>query len=395
MYIHTPFIFLIAIFCCLCLSNCQKGEEEEIPPLYETQKSVLTTLPEKCFIAHRGTCYWAPEQTEAAMRFARNAGASYLECDLQRTADGYLVLFHDRNMIYKSNIQYIYKDDDPLINHFTLKELLQADLGSWFNRKYPERARSSYQKLGILTLEDLIRIAEGYRIKRDARGNRIYHTEKEKIVMEYVKDEADNGNRPGIYPEIKFPELNDGIIDDLKQELTRLGWYADNASDLKAIHSSVGKVSIGNTSARVIVQTFSEEVLNKLNKTFARPIPYCLLISSMEGEANMSQKEYTKILRKALKGNAVIIAPCIPSNNPDSFKDLLQPWMYDLIRKSGLLIHAYTFDTIDELKRYEDMADGFFCNQIESAINYFSNGGKNNNTNLIYSAKDILTELGY
>ena len=39
-------------------------------------------------MAHRGSTFWAPEETESAWRWAREMGADYLESDLQCTKDG-------------------------------------------------------------------------------------------------------------------------------------------------------------------------------------------------------------------------------------------------------------------------------------------------------------------
>jgi glycerophosphoryl diester phosphodiesterase len=45
--------------------------------------------------AHRGGMLNAPENTVAAFRAALSAGASAVECDIRRTADGQFVAFHD------------------------------------------------------------------------------------------------------------------------------------------------------------------------------------------------------------------------------------------------------------------------------------------------------------
>ena len=59
-------------------------------------------------IAHRGTTYWAPEETEPAFRWARNIGADYLELDLQLTKDNFLVAFHDTNLKRTTNITTVF-----------------------------------------------------------------------------------------------------------------------------------------------------------------------------------------------------------------------------------------------------------------------------------------------
>ena len=45
-------------------------------------------VPEYAVIAHRGSTFWTPEETESAYRWAREIGADYLECDMQVSKDG-------------------------------------------------------------------------------------------------------------------------------------------------------------------------------------------------------------------------------------------------------------------------------------------------------------------
>ena len=48
-------------------------------------------------IGHRGTTVGAPENTMAAFQHARDAGVDWVETDVKSTADGQLVLLHDRD----------------------------------------------------------------------------------------------------------------------------------------------------------------------------------------------------------------------------------------------------------------------------------------------------------
>lgn len=49
-------------------------------------------------LAHRGLCLAAPENTLAAFEAAVRAGVDGIETDVRRTADGVLVLVHDRHL---------------------------------------------------------------------------------------------------------------------------------------------------------------------------------------------------------------------------------------------------------------------------------------------------------
>ena len=76
-------------------------------------------------IAHRGASGYAPENTRAAFDRALALGADAIETDVQLTADGQLVLFHDTTVERNSNGR------GPL-GDYTLAELRALDLGGWF-----------------------------------------------------------------------------------------------------------------------------------------------------------------------------------------------------------------------------------------------------------------------
>ena len=389
------FLFVLSAIYILFLVSCSK-DEIIIYELTQEQKNVLNSIPQPSIIAHRGTCYLAPEETEAAMRWARNAGATYLECDLQRTKDGYLVLFHDLRLTRTSDIALKYPErKNVAISDLTLEELFKLDMGSWFNYTYPSNARSSFSKLDILTLEDVIMIAEGYRIQRDTFQKRIYKKINERVVTLYEPDPADNGNRPGIYTETKEPDLYPGIEQDLKKELERLGWYADNISNLKPIKTTPGGIYIANTPARVVVQTFSQASLKNLRQSFSRLIPMCYLVGIATKE-NINKETYEKWINFAIEQGAVIIGPSIYEKD-GLLGDLLKPWMHDLIKEKGLLIHAYTFKNREQIINYFDMADGFFTNKADDLLSFLLKSGKQplNHSNDYIDGFHILDALGY
>ncbi|MGW8180026.1 MAG: glycerophosphodiester phosphodiesterase family protein, partial [bacterium] len=131
-------------------------------------------MPDNAVIAHRGTVYWAPELTEAAYRWARNAGADYVELDVRRSKDSVLVIMHDDTFRRTTDVAEIFpgREGDP-VGSFTYEEIMQLDAGSAFNEKNPERARDGFRGQDVLVFEDVFRIAEGKRIKRNADGSRI------------------------------------------------------------------------------------------------------------------------------------------------------------------------------------------------------------------------------
>ena len=62
-------------------------------------------VPEYAVIAHRGSTFWTPEETESAYRWAREIGADYLECDMQVSKDGVVLALHDDNLKHRNGFR--------------------------------------------------------------------------------------------------------------------------------------------------------------------------------------------------------------------------------------------------------------------------------------------------
>jgi glycerophosphoryl diester phosphodiesterase len=73
-------------------------------------------------IAHRGASAYAPENTLAAFELAARQGADMIELDVQRSADGVLVIFHD-------DTTERWDGRTRLASQCTLAELLALDIG--------------------------------------------------------------------------------------------------------------------------------------------------------------------------------------------------------------------------------------------------------------------------
>ncbi len=86
------------------------SKEVDVKQLPDDMKKVRDYVPNNAVLAHRGTTYWAPEETEAAFRWARDMGADYLEADLQVTKDNVLLALHDDNLTRTSNIEEVFGD---------------------------------------------------------------------------------------------------------------------------------------------------------------------------------------------------------------------------------------------------------------------------------------------
>lgn len=358
-----------------------------------------TGLSKDLVIAHRGTTFYAPEETEAAMRWARNTGAHYLEFDLQRSQDGYLLALHDENLQRTTDVaeKFPARKNDPVSN-FTYEELLMLDAGTWFNHTNPTRSRSAFAHQDILTLEDVIRIAEGKRIKRDSSGNRVLtRTAEGRLITIYEDDPADNGNRPGIYPETKVPALFPGIEQDLKKELIRLGWYSSDPKLLKPIPGNRNMVAVADTEKRLILQTFSKESLMKINAIFDNYVPVCFLLwrgDSPDDIQDDTYDSYRSWIEFAKKNGASIIGPSI-GGEPNNYANLLKEEHADMIREAGLKIHAYSFDTWEQMLEYHQRTDGMFTNKADEAILFYKTQKGEEFKEDTYDANNVLDALGY
>jgi glycerophosphoryl diester phosphodiesterase len=89
-------------------------------------------------VAHRGASRYAPENTLAAFRLALEHGAPAVECDVQRTKDGHLVVLHDQTVDRTT-------DGRGEVADYALRDLQRLDAGRW---RGPEFAGERIPLLG-------------------------------------------------------------------------------------------------------------------------------------------------------------------------------------------------------------------------------------------------------
>jgi glycerophosphoryl diester phosphodiesterase len=95
---------------------------------------------------HRGSKSRAPENTLSALRQAIAEGADYAEIDVQTTADGVLVLFHDADFMRVASLNRRLRDTHS-------RELMHIDVGSWFAPEFSSER--------VPTLQEAIDLARG------------------------------------------------------------------------------------------------------------------------------------------------------------------------------------------------------------------------------------------
>lgn len=294
-------------------------------------------IPYRAVVAHRGASGLAPEATLPAYLLAREIGADYLEADLQRTKDGVIIAFHDDTPARTTNAATVFPGrENELIGTFTYAELMRLDAGSWFNEAFPELARNSYVGLKILTLEEIIDIAQA--------GN----------------------NNPGLYLETKSAERYPGIEEEIVAILKKTGWL-DGEPALTAPDPSLNKavgaptVNVAATPARVIFQSFVPQSVERL-KELAPQAPRVLLVSQ-EIEAEAGWKELIK--QAAAAGEGI---------GPVGY--LGWPWYVGPAHRAGLVVHAYTINASWQMKLLSFFGvDGVFTDRADVAVKVLGRGG--------------------
>ncbi|WP_030132587.1 glycerophosphodiester phosphodiesterase [Pseudomonas sp. QTF5] len=321
-------------------------------------------IPHPAVIAHRGASFDAPESTAAAYKLARDLGADYLEMDLQRSKDGVLFALHDNNLQRTTDVASKFPErKDSLANEFTIAELKTLDAGSWFNSAYPDRARPSYAGLKILTLDEIIDIAQGNPL-----------------------------HKPGLYIETKEPKQFPGIERDLKDKLQDRGWLSPTGSKL-----AKSNLAVGQGKGKVVLQTFEKNSLELLEKEMPQ-VPKILLLWVGEGSIEPKSKvsfaesgdkdkatwyarqepkdkaEFQQWVEYAKAQGAIGTGPsaALTQGGDQSYSDLVQPWMNQYTHDQGLLVHVYTIDDAVDYQKVADAGvDGIFTNRASELLKFY------------------------
>lgn len=102
----------------------------------------LSSLPR--VIGHRGAAAHAPENTLAGFACAARLGVRWIELDVQLTADGLPVVFHDDRLERTT-------DGHGLLVEASLADLRRLDAGGWFAERFAdERVPTLAEALSLL-----------------------------------------------------------------------------------------------------------------------------------------------------------------------------------------------------------------------------------------------------
>ncbi|EJR63249.1 hypothetical protein IIO_02346 [Bacillus cereus VD115] len=235
-------------------------------------------------IAHRGASAYAPEHTIAAYKLGHQLKGDYIEIDLQMTKDGHLVAMHDEIVNRTTN-------GKGLVKEHTLEEMKQLNAGSFFNKKYPNLAKKEFENAKVPTLKEIIEMF---------------------------------GHNANYYIETKSPDEYPGMEEKL---LEIIKYY--------------------QISDKVIIQSFSEESLQKIHSLHAN-IPLVQLLSYQKAvQVNKLEIEKYKTYCIGLGMNYKYIDSVYVKK----------------IKQHGLEVHPFTVDNEKDMKKLLSWGvDGIFTN---------------------------------
>lgn len=441
---RTTFLSALVLLC-----SCDNAQLQDIN----------SCVPQNAVMAHRGSTYWAPEETESAWRWAREMGADYLESDLQCTKDGVILANHDENLTRTTNIEAVFgstvpesrlglylslgfseedaaaqlqRDAESFKPYYAASyyyaELLQLDAGAWFNEARPEQARPAFAgSQYVSALQDQIAYAEGFMLKRDAEGRRVLpwrlksdcegktlaqisaEAKEGGKYMElldydfsgaYVPDPADAGHRPGIYIEFKEPEVNP---EDMEQRvydiLDACGWNIITSKPTSSEFYKDGLVQVGKTPGKVILQTFSPESLVRANAVFKGKLPMCFLLwppcPKEIPGGDLETEDGFRAILNWAKSNGANISGPSISGEPNNYAELNHSWQADLVHEAGMLNHPYSFDSLEQMEEQTSRSDGFFTNRSDLTLQYLIDKGLRTGTTVVPDPVETLVRLGY
>ena len=148
-------------------------------------------------IGHRGKSGEAPENTMASFRAALDDPAvDVIECDIQLTRDGEVVIVHDYTVERTS-------DGRGLVKDHTYRELLQYDFGAWFS--------PGYRGERIPLFSDLLKLVDGRkRIQVEIKDTAGFYPQIGGRLVDIIED----------YPKhtLMIESFNHGLVKSIKEK---------------------------------------------------------------------------------------------------------------------------------------------------------------------------------
>ena len=131
-------------------------------------------------IAHRGASGEAPENTLAAFNLALRQGAKGIEFDVHLSSDEIPIVIHDPHLNRTTS-------GSGWVSEQRALALCKLDAGSWFNRRFPEKARQFYEGAKIPLLSEVLAWVRQHKVLaflEIKRGRKPYPGIEAKVVEE-------------------------------------------------------------------------------------------------------------------------------------------------------------------------------------------------------------------
>lgn len=290
------------------------------------------TKSEKIVIAHRGASGYLPEHTLEAYALAYGQGADYIEPDLVMTKDGVLICLHDVHLELTTNVEEKFPNRKRTDGHwysvdFTLSEIKSLHVHERTANRFP-RGKAQFD---LPTFEEMIELVQGL--------NRT------------------SGREVGIYPELKAP-----------------AWHRSEGFEMEERFLEViRKYGYTDKTAKIFIQCFEVEPLQRLRTTLGSQTPQVLLLGGRESAQFLTDEGLAKI-REFAEG----IGPS---------KNLIEsdPGIVRRAHEHGLLVHPYTLRADDLPPRYDSFeaeiknfyndydVDGVFTDFPDRAVVWLQN----------------------
>ncbi|OMP67380.1 glycerophosphodiester phosphodiesterase [Domibacillus epiphyticus] len=281
------------------ISNVQASERSN------SQSMLEPIVDHVNVVAHRGASAYAPEHTKEAYEMAIRMQADFVEIDLHMTKDGQLVAIHDSSLKRTTNVEEVFPDRAPwLVKDFTLAEIKRLDAGSWFSEAKGKHSKKKYRGQKILTLDEAIRIIQK------------------------------KNKKTALFIETKSPKTYPGMEEKLVKILERTGYLKKD---------------------RLILQSFSEESLRKLQPMIPEDVPLIQLYTP----SMLKGKNLDEALAEA--------AEYAEGIGPD--KSLVTPILMQEAHERMLTVQPYTVNTKDEMVEQLSLGvDGIITNNPDHAV---------------------------
>jgi glycerophosphoryl diester phosphodiesterase len=176
---------LIILITMLLMQNCSEGKTNNV----KTNK-IKNDNDQIKIVAHRGASGYAPENTLSAMKKAIEMKSYMSELDVQETADGEIILLHDKSLKRTTGV-------DKNIWEMNYADLKGLDVGSWYS--------ADYKNEPIPTLQEVISLVKGkMKLNIELKANK----HEKKLAERSLKIVEDNNFLDQVvFTSFKFDEI--------------------------------------------------------------------------------------------------------------------------------------------------------------------------------------------